>query len=27
VHQVWEVSSDQGATWTVQFHGVYKRRK
>ena len=26
VHQVWEVSNDGGKSWSVQFHGVYKRR-
>lgn len=25
VHQIWEVSADSGKTWTVQFHGVYRR--
>jgi len=27
VHQVWEISSDQGKTWSVLFHGVYKRKR
>jgi hypothetical protein len=26
VRQVWDVSSDGGATWTVQFDGLYVRR-
>ena len=27
VHQVWEISTDQGKTWSVLFHGVYRRKK
>jgi hypothetical protein len=27
VHQVWEISSDQGKSWSVLFHGVYRRKK
>ncbi len=27
VHQVWEQSADKGKTWSIQFFGVYKRRK
>ena len=27
VHQVWEISPDSGETWSVLFHGVYKRRR
>lgn len=26
VHQVWEQSTDAGRTWSVVFHGVYRRR-
>lgn len=25
VSQVWEVSSDDGATWSIGFHGLYER--
>jgi hypothetical protein len=27
VDQIWEKSSDHGATWTTEFHGEYSRRK
>ena len=27
VRQLWEVSSDKGATWTVAFDGMYRRKK
>jgi hypothetical protein len=27
VRQLWEISADQGATWTVSFDGRYVRRK
>ena len=27
VRQLWETSSDGGATWTAAFDGIYKRRK
>jgi hypothetical protein len=26
VHQIWEKSSDNGATWTTVFHGEYSRK-
>lgn len=26
VHQIWDSSSDGGATWTNTFHGIYRRQ-
>ena len=26
VRQVWEMSRDKGATWSVSFHGIYRRQ-
>jgi hypothetical protein len=27
VEQIWEKSSDHGATWTTEFRGEYSRKK
>ena len=27
VHQIWDISTDGGKTWSNQFHGVYRRKK
>lgn len=27
VHQIWDISSDDGRTWTTIFHGIYTRAR